>query len=139
MCLFITTGRRFEPASSHHFRNPPPFPALTAKVQRGRGYSMRIQTITLAAIAAMSLGMAACSPAEQQEAEANAEVAGDRAGEVAAEAGEVIESGAMKAARAVEDGAGNVAARLEENQAEAAAEGRPGAVDPATDERVPAN
>ena len=45
----------------------------------------------------------------------------------------------MKAARAVEDGAGDVAARLEENQAEAAAEGRPGAVDPVTDQRVPAN
>jgi hypothetical protein len=45
----------------------------------------------------------------------------------------------MKAARAVEEGAGNVATRLEENQAKAAAEGRPGAVDPATDERVPAN
>jgi Holliday junction DNA helicase RuvA len=56
-----------------------------------------------------------------------------------AEAGEVIESGAMKAARAVEEGAGNVAARLEDNQAEAAAEGRPGAVDPATEQRVPAN
>ncbi|MDY6922792.1 MAG: hypothetical protein SWI22_02385 [Pseudomonadota bacterium] len=98
---------------------------------------MRIQTITLSALAALSLGAAACTPAEQEEAEANAEVAGDRAGEVAAEAGEVIESGAMKAARAVEEGAGNVADHLEDNQAEAAAEGRPGAVDPATDERVP--
>lgn len=98
---------------------------------------MRLQIISLAA--ALALGAAACTPAEQQEAEANAEVAGDRAGEVAAEAGEVIESGAMKAARAVEEGAGNVAERLEDNQAEAAAEGRPGAVDPDTEERVPAN
>jgi hypothetical protein len=73
---------------------------------------MRIQTLTLAAVAALALGAAACTPAEQEEAETNAEVAGDRAGEVAAEAGEVIESGAMKAARAV---------------------------DPATDQRVPAN
>lgn len=100
---------------------------------------MRIQTLTLAAVAALSLGAAACTPAEQQKAETKAEVAGDKAGEVAAEAGEVIESGAMKAARAVEAGAGNVGARLEDNQAEAAAEGRPGAVDPATDERVPSN
>lgn len=98
---------------------------------------MRIQTVTLAAI--LALGAAACTPAEQDEAEANAEVAADRAGEVAAEAGEVIESGAMKAARAVEEGAGKVAERLEDNQAEAAAEGRPGAVDPATGERIPAN
>jgi hypothetical protein len=100
---------------------------------------MRIQSITLAAVATLALGAAACTPAEQQEVETNAEVAGDRAGEVAAQAGEVIESGAMKAARAVEGGAGDVAAHLEENQAEAAAEGRPGAVDPATNERVPAN
>ncbi len=98
---------------------------------------MRLQTVSLAA--ALALGSAACTPAEQQEAEANAEVAGERAGEVAAQAGEVLESGAAKAARALEDGAGNVAERLEENQAEAAAEGRPGAVDPATGERTPAN
>ena len=51
----------------------------------------------------------------------------------------MIESGAMQAAQAVEAGAGNVAAHLEENQAEAAAEGRPGAVNPATEQRVPAN
>jgi type IV secretory pathway TrbL component len=100
---------------------------------------MRIQTLMLAAVAALTLGAAACTPAEQQEAEANAEVAGEKAGDAAAKAGEVIESGAMKAARAVEEGAGNVATRLEQNQAKAAAEGRPGAVDPATDERVPAN
>lgn len=98
---------------------------------------MRIHIAVAAAI--LALGAAACTPAEQEEAETNVEVAGDRAGEVAAEAGEVIESGAMKAARAVEEGAGDVAAQLEENQAEAAAEGRPGAIDPATDERVPAN
>lgn len=100
---------------------------------------MRIHTITLAAFATAALGVAGCTPAEQQEAGAKAEVAGERAGEAAAKAGEVVESGALKAARAVEEGAGNVATRLEENQAEAAAEGRPGAVDPATGQRVPAN
>ena len=42
------------------------------------------------------------------------------------------------AAQAVESGAGKVADKLETNQAEAAREGRPGAVDPATDTRVPA-
>lgn len=100
---------------------------------------MRIQTLTLAAFAAVALGVAACTPAEQRETEADVEVAADKAGEVAAQAGEVIESGAMKAARAVEAGAGDLAAQLEENQAEAAAEGRPGAVDPATDQRTPDN
>ena len=44
----------------------------------------------------------------------------------------------VEAAQAVEEGAGKVADKLESNQAEAAAEGRPGAVDPATDTRVPA-
>jgi len=92
----------------------------------------------LAAVAALAFGAAACTQAEQNQTEQKADAAADRTGEVAAQAGEVIESGAMKAARAVETGAGNVADKLEENQAEAAAEGKPGAVDPATDQRVPA-
>ncbi len=37
---------------------------------------MRIQTLTLAAVGALSLGMAACSPAEQDEAQADANDAG---------------------------------------------------------------
>jgi hypothetical protein len=91
----------------------------------------------LAATAALALGAAACTQSEQDKAEVHAEAAADRTGEVAAQAGEVIESGAMKAAQAVETGAGKAANELEENQAEAAAQGKPGAVDPATDERVP--
>lgn len=105
--------------------------------------------LAVSAIAALSLGVVACTGAEQENTEAKAEVAADnagvtaseaadRAGVVAAQAGEVIESGAMKAAQAVETGAGNVADRLEANQAEAAADGRPGAVNPTTDQRVPA-
>ena len=42
----------------------------------------------------------------------------------------------MAAANAVEEGAGNLSDELEENQAEAAAQGREGAVNPATGERV---
>jgi len=95
------------------------------------------RTLTIVAAAStLALGMAACTEAEQQETEANAEQAGDAIGDAAAEAGEVIESGAMAAANAVEEGAGNLASELEENQAEAAAEGREGAVNPATGERV---
>lgn len=94
--------------------------------------------IALAAVAALSLGAVACTPAEQAETKADAEVAADTAGDVAAQAGEVIESGAMRAAQATEEVAGKAADKLEANQAEAAAEGRPGAVNPATDERVPA-
>jgi len=102
--------------------------------------------LTLSAIAVLSAGAMACTETEQDRTGAQADAAGDNveaatseAGvelkEGAAAAGEVIESGAMKAAQAVESGAGNLADRLEAEQAEAAAQGRPGAVDPATDER----
>jgi hypothetical protein len=95
------------------------------------------KSMLLTAAAAFALGAAACTQAEQEKTEAHAEAAADNTAEAASQAGEVIESGAMKAAQAVESGAGKVADKLEENQAEAAAEGRPGAVDPATDRRVP--
>jgi hypothetical protein len=119
-------------------------------LSEGSHMTIRIPSLAaLSAVAALSLGVVACTEAEQEKTEANAEVAADnaevtasqaadKAGVVAAQAGEVIESGAMKAAQAVETGAGNVADRLEANQAEAAAQGRPGAVDPTTDQRVPA-
>ena len=99
---------------------------------------MTIRTTALMAAAVLTLGAAACTQAEQNKAEANVDAAGDKAAEVAAQTGEVVESGAMKAAQAVEEGAGKVADKLEDKQAQAAAEGRPGAVDPATDTRVPA-
>ena len=100
---------------------------------------MTIRTQALpAAVAALTLGAAACTQAEQKKPEAHAEAAADKTADVASQAGEVIEGGAMKAAQAVETGAGKVADKLEGEQAEAAAEGKPGAIDPATDERVPA-
>lgn len=111
--------------------------------------TIRMSTFAaVSAVAVLSLGAVACTQSEQAETEATAEAAGDQAADAtatagqelkegAAAAGEIIESGAMKAAQAVETGAGNVADRLEANQAEAAAEGRPGAVNPTTDQRVP--
>ena len=110
---------------------------------------MTVRLPSLIAATVLSMGLVACTQAEQEKTEANAEVAGDnaevaaseaadKAGDLAAQTGEVLEAGAMKAAQAVETGAGNVADHLEENQAEAAAEGRPGAVNPTTDQRVPA-
>ncbi|MBN9465003.1 MAG: hypothetical protein LCH57_13745 [Proteobacteria bacterium] len=93
----------------------------------------------LVAVAALTLAVGACTRHETAEAEQKAEVAGDHAQAAASQAGEVLEAGAMKTAQAVESGAGKVADKLEEKQAKAAAEGRPGAVDPATDRRVPAN
>ncbi|WP_396594593.1 hypothetical protein [Brevundimonas sp. R86498] len=102
--------------------------------------------LALTAVATLSLGTMACTETEQDRTAVEADAAGDNveqatseAGqelrEGAAAAGEVLESGAMKAAQAVESGAGNLADRLEAEQAEAAAQGRPGAVDPVTDER----
>ena len=99
---------------------------------------MRIRMLTIAAASVLALGAAACTQAEQKKAETHAEAAGEKAADVAAQTGEVVESGAMKAAQAVEEGAGKVADKLEDKQAQAAAAGRPGAVDPATDQRVPA-
>ena len=90
----------------------------------------------LAAVAALSLGVVACTEAEQEQAEQDAAEAGERIEQGAAELGERIESGAMQAARGVEEAAGDAAVELEENQREAAAEGREGALDPDTGERV---
>ena len=111
---------------------------------------MSVRILALASAAVLTFGTAACTQAETDKAEVHAEQAGetaeavaaragDKAGEIAAQAGEVAEAGAMKAAQAVESGAGKVAGTLEARQAEAAAEGKPGAIDPATDRRVPAN
>ncbi|MBX9615410.1 MAG: hypothetical protein K2X25_07425 [Caulobacteraceae bacterium] len=102
--------------------------------------------LALSAVAALSMGAVGCTETEQQRTTAEADAAGDSVGTASAEAGqelkegaaaagEVLESGAMKAAQAVESGAGDLADRLEAKQAEAAAQGRPGAVDPVTDER----
>ncbi len=99
--------------------------------------SVRIPTV-LIAVAAVALGAGACTKSETTEAKQDAAVVGDQTKDAAAQAGEVVEGGAMKAAQAVETGAGKVADHLEAHQAEAAAEGKPGAIDPATDRRVPA-
>ncbi len=101
-----------------------------------RSSSHRILAVAAASIGA--LAVTACTQAEQKKAESHAEAAGEKAADVAAQTGEVVESGAMKAAQAVETGAGKVADKLEDRQAQAAAEGRPGAVNPASDTRVPA-
>jgi hypothetical protein len=102
--------------------------------------------LSLATAMALAFGITACTQAEQNEVETGADVAADRTADAAAEAGdalvegtaqagEVLEGGAMKAAQAVESVSGDAARKLEAKQAEAAAQGRPGAIDPATDER----
>ena len=92
----------------------------------------------LIVMAAMTLGAGACTKAETNEAHSDAAVAGEQVKDAAAATGEVIESGTAKAANAVSEGAGKVADHLEADQARDAAAGKPGAVNPHTDERVPA-
>ena len=64
---------------------------------------MRIQTATLAAVAALSLGAAACSPAEQDEAQADANEAGAALQEEAAQVGSAIAAGAGEVAQEVDE------------------------------------
>jgi hypothetical protein len=92
--------------------------------------------LAMAAVAALSLGAVACTEAEQDQAGQDAAEAGETIEQGAAELGERIESGAAAAARGVEDLSRDAAEELEENQREAAAEGREGAVNPDTGERV---
>ena len=53
---------------------------------------MRIRILTIAAASVLALGAAACTQAEQNKAEANAEAAGDKAADVAAQTGQRIEA-----------------------------------------------
>lgn len=96
---------------------------------------MIIRCLPIVAIA-LSLGATACTESEQRQVEQDAAAAGERIEQSAAELGERIEAGAADAARGVESAASDAAARLEDNQRQAAAEGRTGAVDPDTGQRV---
>ncbi|HEX8471722.1 MAG TPA: hypothetical protein VF633_11470 [Brevundimonas sp.] len=99
---------------------------------------MAIRIPALVVLAALTLGAAACTQGETTEAKSDAAVAGEQVKDAAAQTGEVIESGTAKAANAVSEGAAKVADHLEADQAKDAAAGAPGAVNPHTDERVPA-
>jgi hypothetical protein len=94
--------------------------------------------LALVAVAALTLGAAACTRSETTEAKSDAAVAGEQVKDAAAQTGEVIESGTAKAAGAVSEASGKLADHLEADQARDAAAGKPGAVDPHTDQRVPA-
>lgn len=81
---------------------------------------MRIPSLTLAAVAAMTLGMAACSPAEQDEAQAEANEAGAALKEEAAQVGAAIVAGAGEAAQEVDEATDELAAKADEQEAETA-------------------
>ena len=81
---------------------------------------MRIQTITLAAVAALALGMAACSPAEKDEAQADANDAGASIQEEAAQVGSAIAAGASEAAQEVDEATDELANKADDQKAETA-------------------
>ena len=88
----------------------------------------------LMALAATTLALAACSPAEQNEAEADAAVAGDELSEEASQVGDAIESGVQdvadsEAAAEIREEAGQLGDAIESGARNAAEN-----VDQATDE-----
>ncbi len=79
---------------------------------------MRIQTLTLAALAALSLGAAACSPAEQDDAQEDANEAGAALKEEAAQVGSAIAAGAGEVAQEVDEATDDLAQEADEQKAE---------------------
>ena len=77
---------------------------------------MRIQSITLAAFAALALGVAACSPTEEKKAEN----AGDAVQEEAAQVGSAIAAGASEAAQEVDEATDELARKADDQKAETA-------------------
>jgi hypothetical protein len=87
--------------------------ALTAKVHTiRRGIAMRIQITVLTALAALTLG--ACTPAEQERAETDAEQAADTTGEAAQDAGSALKEEAAQVGSAIAAGAGEAAQEVDE-------------------------
>lgn len=81
---------------------------------------MRIQTVTLAVVATLALGMAACSPAEQDEAQADANDAGASIQEEAAQVGSAIAAGAGEVAQEVDEATDELAEKADDQKAETA-------------------
>jgi hypothetical protein len=85
---------------------------------------MRFQTISLAAIAALALGAAGCTEAEQDDAQADANEAGASLQEEAAQVGSAIEAGAKEVAQEIDEGTDRLAQEADEQEAETAADAR---------------
>ena len=81
---------------------------------------MRIQSIAIATFAALTLGVAACSPAEQDEAQADANDAGASIQEEAAQVGSAIAAGAGEVAQEVDEATDNLAEKADAQKAETA-------------------
>jgi len=77
---------------------------------------MRIQTITLAAVAVLALGAAACSPSDEKKTDD----AGDAVQEEAAQVGSAIAAGASEAAQEIDEATDKLAQRADNQKAETA-------------------
>lgn len=109
------------PFAERQWGNRPRAVAFTAKVQRRRGLPMRIQ---IALLAAAALGAAACTEAEQDNAQADANEAGSALQEEAAQVGSAIKAGAKEVAQEIDEGTDRLAQEAEEQEAETAADAR---------------
>jgi hypothetical protein len=108
--------------------------AFTAKVHRSKGeYPMHIRIPALAALAAVSIGAAACSQPEQDAAQADAheaaadtgqaaEAAGASLQEEAAQVGSAIAAGASEVAQEVDEATDNLDRKADAQKAETAAD-----------------
>ena len=83
---------------------------------------MRIRIAALTAVAALSLGAAACTEAEQDNAEADVNEAGAALKEEASQVGSAIAAGAGEVAQEIDEGTDRLAQEAEEQKADTAAD-----------------
>jgi len=114
----------------------------------GSSMTIRIPSLlAVSAIAALSLGVVACSEAEQDKTAAEADAAGDNAQEATAEAGSALKeeagqvgsaiaAGAREAGQEIDEATDALAREAEEQKAETAADNRGNT--PATQPTTPA-
>jgi hypothetical protein len=79
---------------------------------------MRTRIAALTAVAVLTLGVAACSEPEQENAEATTEEAGASLQEEAAQVGSAIAAGAGEVAQEIDEGTDQLAVKAEEQKAE---------------------
>lgn len=96
---------------------------------------MRIQIAALTALAALSLGAAACTPAEQDNAQADANEAATDTGQAAGEAGASLKEEAAQVGSAIAAGAGEVAQEIDEGTDRLAEEADEQKAETRTDEK----
>lgn len=96
---------------------------------------MRIRIAALTAVAALALGAAACTQAEQENAETTAENAAADTGEATEEAGAALQEEAAQVGSAIAAGAGEVAQEIDEGTDRLAAEANEQKAETKTDEK----